>query len=267
MLTASRGSDGQKVAAWEAERRDAPFVCFCCSQMVRLKKGEIKAPHFAHVPPVTCEYGTGESEAHRLCKIALYENLLRDPRVRKCEMERDLGTVRPDVSAYINDVAVAIEVQLSNLSLAKIQYRTLEYARKGIYVLWLPLYTPTLKRGLYLPRPWERWLHAVYFGRVYYWLEGLKIVPVRFRDYYYTVRARTKDYRKLSRKIVPLDGEPLLLTQDFVPVKREAHSNNHLSIARANLFTENYGPRSTSSINSRGGAINLPSRLTKMPSE
>src|SRR5438128_10211694 len=139
MLTAARESDGQKVAAWEAERRDAPFVCFCCRQTVRRKKGESKAPHFAHVPPVTCEYGTGESEAHRLCKIALYENLLRDPRVRKCEMERDLGTVRPDVSAYINDVAVAIEVQLSNLSLTKIQHRTHEYARKGIYVLWLPL--------------------------------------------------------------------------------------------------------------------------------
>jgi competence protein CoiA len=267
MLTASRGSDGQKVAAWEAERRDAPFVCFCCRQTVRLKKGEIKAPHFAHVPPVTCEYGTGESEAHRLCKIALYENLLRDQRVRKCEMERDLGTVRPDVSAYINDVPVAIEVQLSNLSIAKIQYRTHEYARKGIYVLWLPLYTTALKQRLYSPRPWERWLHTVYFGRVYYWLEGLKIVPVRFRDYYYTARGRTKDYQKLSRKIVPLDDEPLLLTQDFVPVKREVRSRNHLAIARANLFTGNYEPRSTSSINSRGGAINLPSRLTKMPSE
>ena len=243
MLTAARESDGQKVAAWEAERADAPFICFCCRQTVRLKKGEIKAPHFAHVPPVTCEYGTGESEAHRLCKIALYEKLTRDPRVRKCEMERDLGTVRPDVSAYINDVPVAIEVQLSNLSLAKIKYRTLEYARKGIYVLWLPLYTPALKREIYSPRPWERWLHAVYFGRVYYWLEGLKIVPVGFRDYYYKARGLTKDYQKRSRKVVPLDDGPLLLTQDFVPVKREARSPNHLAIARAKLFTGNYEPR------------------------
>jgi len=135
MLTATREINGQKVAAWEVEKEDAPFLCFCCRQTVRLRRGEIKAPHFAHVPPVTCEYGTGESEAHRLCKIALYENLSRDPVVRKCEMERDLGTVRPDVSAYIDDVPVALEVQLSNLTLEKIQYRTLEYARKGIYVL------------------------------------------------------------------------------------------------------------------------------------
>jgi competence protein CoiA len=249
MLTATRESDGQKVAAWEAQREDAPFLCFCCRQRVRLKRGEIKAPHFAHVPPVTCEYGTGESEAHRLCKIALYENLSRDPCVRKCEMERDLGTVRPDVSAYINDVPVALEVQLSNLSLVKIQHRTLEYARKGIYVLWLPLYTSALKRELYAPRPWERWLHATYFGRVYYWLAGLKIVPVHFRDYYYMARGRTKDYQKLSREVVPLAGGPLALTRDFIPLKREARSVNHLFVPPANLFVGNHEPHSTSSMN------------------
>ena len=238
MLTAARETDGRKVAAWEAERGDGPFRCFCCRQIVTLRKGEIKAPHFAHVPPVTCEYGSGESEAHRLCKIALYESLSRAPGVRKCEMERDLGTVRPDVSAYINGVAVALEVQLSNLSLAKIQYRTSEYARKGIYVLWLPLYTTALRQELYAPRPWEFWLHATYFGRVYYWLEGLKVVPVQFRDYYTSVRGLTKDYQKLSRKKVPLAGEPLLLIRDFSPVKRESRSGgNRLFMPQTNLFT------------------------------
>jgi competence protein CoiA len=242
MLTAAREIDGRKVAAWTAERDDGPFLCFCCRQTVRLRKGEIKAPHFAHVPPVTCEYGRGESEAHRLCKVAIYENLLRSLNVRKCEMERDLGTVRPDVSAYINDVPVAIEVQLSNLSLAKIQYRTLEYARKGIYVLWLPLYTTELKCGLYSPSPWERWLHASYFGRVYYWLEGLKVVPVQFRSYYYRARGRTRDYQKLARKIVPISGEPLSLTEDFLPLKREARSGNRFFIPQSNLFAGNHGP-------------------------
>lgn len=236
MLTAERQNGGQKVAAWEVERIDAPFICFCCRETVTLRKGEIKAPHFAHLPPVTCEYGTGESEAHRLCKIALYESLSINPRVRKCEMERDLGTVRPDVSAYINDVPVAIEVQLSNLSLTKIHHRTVEYARKGIYVLWLPLYTPALKRKLYQPRPWEQWLQAAYFGKIYYWLDGLKIVPVRFRDYYIEVRGRTKDYQKLSRKKVPLVGETLFLTEDFIPRKREPWHGEHLSIPQSKLF-------------------------------
>lgn len=203
-----------------------------------LRKGEIKAPHFAHLPPVTCEYGTGESEAHRLCKIALYERLSTHPRVIKCEMERDLGTVRPDVSAYINDVPVAIEVQLSNLSLPRIQYRTAEYARKGIYVLWLPIFTPELKGELYAPRPWEQWLHAAYFGRVYYWIEGLRIIPVHFRNYYVNVRGRTRDYQKLARKKVPIEGEATILTEDFSPVEKQSWSGERISIPRAKLFMD-----------------------------
>jgi competence protein CoiA len=238
MLTAARQITGQKVAAWEVERSDGPFLCFCCQQTVALRKGEIKAPHFAHLPPVTCEYGRGESEAHRLCKIALYENLSSHPRVRKCEMERDLGTVRPDVSAYINDVPVAVEVQLSNLSLTRIQYRTAEYARKGIYVLWLPLHTSALKQELYLPRPWEQWLHAAYFGRVYYWLEGVRILPIHFRDYHTGVRGRTRDYQKLARKKVPIDGNVATLTDDFRPVSRQGWSGPRLSIPEAKLFVD-----------------------------
>ncbi|HEX8847424.1 MAG TPA: competence protein CoiA family protein [Pyrinomonadaceae bacterium] len=239
MLTASRQVGGQKVAAWEVERGDGPFFCFCCRQTVTLRKGEIKAPHFAHMPPVTCEYGSGESEAHRRCKIALYEKLSADPRVRKCEMERDLGTVRPDVSAYINDVPVAIEVQLSNLTLARIRYRTSEYARKGIYVLWLPLFTETLKQELYSPSPWEQWLHAAYSGRVYYWLEGMRILPVHFRDYYKDVRGRTRDYRKLARKKVPIDGKVTTLTEDFRPVfRQQAQSGPPFPIPPAKLFMD-----------------------------
>ena len=238
MLTAARQTSGEKVAAWEVERRDGPFFCFCCRQTVTLRRGEIKAPHFAHVPPVTCEYGTGESEEHRRCKLALFEGLSAHPRVRKCEMERDLGTVRPDVSAYINNVPVAIEVQLSNLSVSRIQYRTAEYARKGIYVLWLPVHAQDLRAELYSPSLWEQWLHAAYAGRVYYWLEGLRVLPVHFRDTYASVRGRTRDYQKLARRKVPIDGNVTLLTDDFRPVSREARSIERGSIPPAKLFMD-----------------------------
>lgn len=224
--------------AWEAEKGDKPFLCFCCRQVVTLRKGGVRAPHFAHQPPVTCEYGTGESEEHRLCKISIYESLINHPRVTKCEMERDLGTVRPDISAYIGGVPVAIEVQLSNLSLAKIAYRTTEYARKGIYVLWLPLYAKSLEQELYLPRPWESWLHTAYAGRVYYWLEGSKVLPMHFRDYYTTVRARTRTYQKLSRKKVPLNGQPMNIADDFRILNGSARASMFGSVPAAKLLID-----------------------------
>jgi competence protein CoiA len=238
MLTAERQTDGRKVAAWEVGKGDGPFRCFCCGQGVTLRRGEIKAPHFAHHPPVTCEYGEGESEEHRRCKIALFENLSRHPRVRKCEMERDLGTVRPDVSAYINDIPVAIEVQISNLSMARIGYRTAEYARRGIYVLWLPIHTRLLERELYRPAPWELWLHAAYFGRVYYWLEDTRILPVHYRDYYSRVRGRTRDFDKLSRGKVPVKGEVVSLVDDFRPLSRKAWAGERLSIPPSKLYVD-----------------------------
>jgi competence protein CoiA len=206
---------------------------------VTLRRGGIIAPHFAHKPPVTCEYGTGESEEHRRCKISIYEALIKHPLVKKCEMERDLGAVRPDVSAYINKVAVAIEVQASNLTLERIRRRTEEYARRGIYALWLPIYRENLKAELYNPRPWERWLHAAYFGRVYYWVEALRIQPVHFRDYLTRVRGRTHDYEKLSTRKVPIDGAPAILTEDFRPVERDEWARDFINIPRAKLFVDN----------------------------
>jgi competence protein CoiA len=238
MLTAIRQHDGLKVGAWEVYKGERPFLCPCCSEVVTLRRGGIKAAHFAHQPPVTCEYGTGESEEHRRCKISIYEALIAHPRVMKCEMERDLGAVRPDVSAYINNVPVAIEVQASNLTLEKIRHRTEEYARRGIYVLWLPIYKESLKANLYSPRPFERWLHEAYFGRVYYWIEALRIQPVHFRDYFTRVRGRTHDYEKLSIKKVPVDGKPCVMTEDFTLVERDARARGFMPVPRAKLFMD-----------------------------
>lgn len=238
MMTAIRQLDGRKVGAWEVDKRERPFLCPCCSEVVTLRRGGIIAPHFAHKPPVLCEYGTGESEEHRRCKIAIYEALLLHPQVARCEMERDLGAVRPDVSAYINNVAVAIEVQASNLTLEKIRRRTEEYARRGIYVLWLPIYKESLKRELYNPRPWERWLHEAYSGRVYYWVDSLRIQPIHFRDYLTEVRGRTHDYEKLSTRKVPIDGETAILTEDFMPVERDEFARDFISVPRAKLFMD-----------------------------
>lgn len=238
MLTAIRQHDGRKVAAWEAERGERPFVCHCCGDVVTLRRGGVRAAHFAHQPPVVCEYGAGESEEHRRCKIAIYEELSVHPRVRKCEMERNLGAVRPDISAYLDDVPIAVEVQLSALSLDTIRHRTAEYEARGIYVLWLPLYAAGLRRELYRPRPWERWLHAAYFGRVYYWMEGLRVVPVHFRDYYTEARGRTRTFQKLSDSKVPLEGPTLTLTEDFRPRRRDAWPHESLAIPRSRLLVD-----------------------------
>ncbi len=159
-----------------------PFRCPDCGDEVILKTGKRTVNHFAHVNPLACLYAENESDEHRRCKMEIFLALQKEPHVRNVALERPLGTNRPDVSAEINGVPVAIEVQISSLSLETITQRTMEYARKGIYVLWLLQWTPALDAQRYTPRLWEKWIHAAYFGRVYYWTRRFEYRQLPFRS-------------------------------------------------------------------------------------
>ena len=180
MLCAKRKSDGQVEIARLEARPFAPFCCPECDSEVILRVGSVRLSNFAHKPPVTCEYGKGESEAHRRCKMEIYEALSREPSVTKLALERSLKTNRPDVSAFINGVPVAIEVQISNLTMETIIRRTEAYGRMGVYVLWLAQWSPYLDGVRYSPRLWEKWVHAAYFGQVFFWKQGLEIAAYHF---------------------------------------------------------------------------------------
>jgi competence protein CoiA len=130
MLSAKRKSDGQTVAAYFESRSNGPFVCLECNGEVILKTGRTKVNHFAHANPIACKFATGESEEHRRCKLEIFQALRKEPGVSNVALESPLGTVRPDVSAYIHGVPVAIEVQISSLSLETIMRRTIDYAQR-----------------------------------------------------------------------------------------------------------------------------------------
>ena len=57
MLCAIRQRDRQRIAAWDQEKSDGPFYCPVCVEETILKKGTMKVHHFAHKPPIRCEYG------------------------------------------------------------------------------------------------------------------------------------------------------------------------------------------------------------------
>jgi competence protein CoiA len=250
MLCAKRKSGGQSVFAKHESKSNGPFVCPECAKEVVLRKGTVRLTHFAHKSPIACSYGAGETEAHRRCKMEIYEALLRQPGVTEVALERSLKTVRPDVSAHINGIPVAIEVQISTLSQETIIHRTKEYERKGIYVLWLAQWSPYLDGDRYSPRLWEKWVHAAYFGRVYYWIKGLQVACYRF-DPHFTRVPETSWYsddgekitaggynRKSKRYRMPVRGETLNLARDFVPRQREWWKGGDLTVPFAKLFIQ-----------------------------
>jgi competence protein CoiA len=129
MLCAIRQGDRQKVAAWDQQKSDGPFSCPLCIEETILKKGTMMVHHFAHKPPITCEYGRGETERHLECKLTIYDALRGHRRFRDVEIERSMGTVRPDVSGFMGEIPFAIEVQISALTMEQIIYRTREYVK------------------------------------------------------------------------------------------------------------------------------------------
>lgn len=252
MLSAKRKSDGQTITAYFERKSNGPFVCLDCSEEVLLKSGRNRVSHFAHANPIACKLATGESETHRRCKLEIFKALQDAPGVSDVALERSFGTVRPDVSAHINGVSVAIEIQISSLSVEAIMQRTIEYFRQGIYVLWLLQWTPKLDAQRYTPTVWEKWIHAAYFGRVYYWIEGLNVVSYRFEPSFRIIprkswfaeggrKMTTGGYsRKSQRHRTPVRGEVLNLTADFTPTQRYWWEGNGVKVPDAKLFMERY---------------------------
>jgi competence protein CoiA len=250
MLCAKRKLTGEIITAYFANKSQAPFSCPECGDPVILKSGKSRVNYFAHEIPLACRYAENESDRHRRCKMEIYLALQNEPHVRNVALERPLGTNRPDVSAEINGVPVAIEVQISSLSPETIAYRTMEYARKGIFVLWLLQWTPKLDAKRYTPRLWEKWIHAAYFGRVYYWTEGLSIVSYHFDPHLKSVPQKTwyspkgkkitaGGYTRRSKRYrTAIRGRTFNLATNFGPRSRDWWEGENITIPAAKLYVD-----------------------------
>jgi competence protein CoiA len=181
--------------AWQAKKVNAPFRCPACSTQVVLRQGTIRAAHFAHKPPVSCAYGRGESDQHYRAKRAIYDSLCNHPRCRNCDVETILPGVRPDVSFATGGSRVAIEFQKSSLDIREIQRRTEQYSYLGFHVLWLvadphPSNAILSDDGSALiarPKEWQKYIHALHFGRLYHWQRDAIVKPVHLETHKYYV--------------------------------------------------------------------------------
>ena len=249
MLTALRTSDNEKVLARSSAKPDAPFMCPACRCEVVLHKGLIRIPHFAHKARAACRLGAGETEDHLLTKLSLFDALRKEANVQDVELEKSFGTSVADVFAIISGVPVAIEVQRSALAIGEITARTAEYHRLGIAVLWIGIPNGDLGLSRYSLAAWERWCHAAYFGRVYYWAGGQTLRPIHFAPLSIRVEESTwrkhghvhsaGGYDKRSRRWrKPQPGEPVLVSNGFRRTCRPAWAGTSVRIPECTLFID-----------------------------
>ncbi len=244
--------NGSRILTWRAEKREAPFYCPECQAVVTLKKGAIREHHFAHKPPVNCQYGTGESKLHERVKRSIYEALRQNPDCSKCELERRLAGVRPDVSLYIGNTPVAIEIQRSTIRVDEILRRTVQYTKLGVHLLWLiPFPTPDSDLP-YRPPEWQKYLHTLYFGRLYFWVVGALVQPVHLSTHPIWVEERewfdetgtemsAGGYYRVSKSLrqIDRDGPVLDIARDFKAVSRSSFETKYHILPAARLWLDN----------------------------
>ena len=178
------------VNASDASRADGPFICSECSSDAVLRHCCEKRDHFAHHARMSPAIGPGESELHRECLKEICGALsLRFPggnwainRPIESNPKKGIAQVVPDVSGRIGNQRLVIEAQVSCLSIPEIIKRTKVYHQRDIPVLWIVPLREDIGNELIRPRLYERYLHAMYFGRVYYWSigSGTCVLPVHF---------------------------------------------------------------------------------------
>jgi competence protein CoiA len=99
---------------------------------------------------------------------------------------------------------------------------------------------------------WEKWVHATYFGRIYYWLKGTLVLSYHFAPYNidreYTSRYGPGGEMKSAggysypskRYRTPVRGKMLDLLTDFVRCDRDSWQSRDMMIPHAKLYIDRY---------------------------
>ena len=182
---------GARVHVEEVTKADGPFMCASCLSDAVRKHCTEKRDHFAHRAPTSKVIAAGESALHRDCKLEIFEALksavpdgwwVCDSVRIKADKSKKLPELQPDIGGRINGKRVAIEIQVSALTLPQIIRRVHGYSGRDVAILWIvPLKEP-LPDSAFSPRLYERYLHSIYHGRTYYWMkgDGLLVTPVHY---------------------------------------------------------------------------------------
>jgi len=171
------------LSAEEASHQDEPFLCRVCYSDAVLRKCIEKRHHYAHHARLSPAVSDGETVLHQGCLDEILQALkLRFPagnwaknRPIPAKPDKNLGAVVPDISGRLggpNDPPLVIEAQVSSLSIAAIIKRSAEYTKRRIPILWIVPLKEDLGEAPFRPRLYERYLHTMYHGRVYYWQPG-----------------------------------------------------------------------------------------------
>lgn len=188
-LTAISINTNRVVSANRVTKDDGPFKCKNCGMEMVVRKCSNKRDHFAHKAKLT-DVGYKDHSLHDQCKCELFAELCKIPTKGKWGKEilipakGNVPALKPDICGRLYEKPIAIEIQKSSYTPKFIMDKTRYYSERNIYVLWIiPLKNP-IQNTEFRPRLYEKFLHTMYFGHVFYWYEGLgsKLLSVKYES-------------------------------------------------------------------------------------
>lgn len=183
-----------------------------------------------------------EGARHFYIKEQIRQALARHPEVTNLQQEHDFGKVQADVTFSLRDVQGAVEIQRSHVSWRNIVERTQHYHRLGRHVLWVLVDDAPEKKKVPISVPtWQRCLHALYFGVLYYWVTEQVVLPLHLercvnpKQHYYDV-GRGRWHSPLHEYLrMPWLLEPVQITE-LHPVTRSAGTYGDYALPEASLL-------------------------------
>lgn len=220
-------------------RRGERYSCPACGAGVVYRQGRWIAPHFAHRPAEPCPYRSEpESAAHLAMKAWVYERFSAEQWVERCQLERVIGDFRTDVWLETDVGPVAVECQVSPVTLFELKEKLEAYTAAKVATLYLIHYSvlATLAEGAELRVPaWVLALHALYRGRLYVGEGNGSLVPIHLapvlRENTWVEGGRLKRL-KITRRVQR--GDPiqnLVLHRSFFATKYGAFAGNTYELA------------------------------------
>jgi competence CoiA-like predicted nuclease len=262
-LVAKRVIDNRVVHASTTTKSEGPFYCPDTFEELIVRKCIEKRDHFAYKARLS-PVGSKESDLHKNCKeeiLKLLQEKLPDGKWAKeredfkSDKSKGYKNVRPDLSGRINGKGVIIEIQASTLSINKILERTEQYSKRGAYILWIVPLLEELGKDDFRPRLFERFLHSMYYGRIYYWYEGdgLHLTTVHFgtseryieETHWFEEDGTEKNeggyFKPYLRVKKPSYNRKINLLTDFRFENREKFEveNEKLSVPEAKIYVDN----------------------------
>ena len=259
-----------RIHANHATKSCGPFFCPDTMEELIIKKCYNKRDHFAYHGRLSPTYGSSESELHWDCKNEICDSLKESYPSGKWAVERPVpsnlqlrvGKLIPDISGRIpshdtgpkdKGIPIIIEVQVSTLTISKVLNRINGYNSRKAHILWVVPLKKELGSEPYRPREFERFLHSLYYGRVYYWIKGngSTVVPVHHDPVHRWVDERTwfedgeektgGGYEHTLKTIFkPNYGKPIDL-KDFQPTMRHRYvtDRGNKIIPECRIFFDN----------------------------